>query len=250
MKIILATGADIKYISKSTPYLNSIEMNSNFDANYFIFVGDEKFDFNFNKIKPLRLRSINMSTNNSFKCVQEGNFIKSDGFDQLVNDEDIIFFTDGDMTLQRNLNKDDISLIKQIKDNDVYIGYNWSPNDNLLDEYYKLRPTNYYSNIFRYSIENIKCYNTGVLAMNKKTWLKLHNIYTEMFSEVDKMFGHYAKMQWLICFILGTKNFNIIEMGYDIHNHTHAPSPIGTKIDKNGIVTFDDKVVLFKHKWI
>ena len=258
MKIILATGCDIKYFNKSFSYLSSIQKNSNFDFNFLIFLGDEDinllcnddFKFNFNKIKVLTLKTKNLSTTNSFKCVQEGNFIKSDGFDNYVNNEDVIFFTDGDVTLQREISESEMDQLKNLKNNDVYIGYNFSPNDNLYDEYHRLRPTNYYSNLFSHDLKRIKCYNTGVIAMNKTTWKRLHELYTSMFSEADKMFTHYAKMQWLICFILGTNDFNIIEMGYHVHNHTHAPSPYGTKIDSNGIVTFNDKIVLFKHKWI
>ena len=63
------------------------------------------------------------------------------------------------------------------------------------------------------------------------------------------MFEHYAKQQWLISYIIGTENFNIIEMPYYIHNHKHYPSPVGTHQDNNGIVYYDNKVVLFKHKW-
>ena len=70
------------------------------------------------------------------------------------------------------------------------------------------------------------------------------------FDFVESAFGHYAKQQWLISFLIGTDNyFNIIEMGYEIHNHKHYPSPIGTTQDKNGNVYFDNKLVLFKHKW-
>lgn len=249
MKIILATGSDINYLNKSVNYLLSVEKNSNFDINYLVFLGKEKVNCEFKKIKILNLFPENLSTKNSFKCVQEGNFLKSEGFDENVNNEDIIFFTDGDMTLQRPLHSDEIDMIKKFKDDDVYIGYNFSPNDNLYDEYFRLNPTGKISNTFSSDFKKIKCYNTGVIAMNKKTWKKLHNFYTEMFCDVDPMFNHYAKMQWLICYILATKNFNIIEMGYDIHNHTHAPSPIGTSIDKNGIVQYNNKIVLFKHKW-
>jgi hypothetical protein len=64
------------------------------------------------------------------------------------------------------------------------------------------------------------------------------------------MFAHYAKQQWLISFLIGTReDYNIIEMPYHIHNHLHFPSPEGTIQDKNGDVFFNNKKVLFKHKW-
>ena len=38
--IILATGANASYMPKITAYLNSIKLNSNFDRNMLIFVGN------------------------------------------------------------------------------------------------------------------------------------------------------------------------------------------------------------------
>jgi hypothetical protein len=153
------------------------------------------------------------------------------------------------MWLQRPLTEEEVVTFKNFKDDDVYVGYNASPTDTLYNESLRLGIKNADSVFLRYDIDNIKIYNTGVLAMNKKTWLKLMNSYVANYPEIDSTFHHYAKQQWLISYIIGTQDYNIMEMGYDIHNHTHYSSPEGTKIDGNGIVTFEDKVVLFKHKW-
>jgi hypothetical protein len=104
--------------------------------------------------------------------------------------------------------------------------------------------------VSKYDWTKIKVYNTGVLAMNKLTWINLVNEYILLYPLIDSMFNHYAKQQWLISFIINTrKYYNVIEMSYDLHNHRHYPSPIGTKQESNGDVYFNDKLVLFKHKW-
>jgi hypothetical protein len=167
-----------------------------------------------------------------------------------LNEDDIIFFTDGDMTLQRNLTEEEKEYYKSFGDGDVYVGYNKHPDDNLLEEYYRLHPQISHEDVFSFDLSQIKVYNTGVLAMNKKTWGLITEKYGYYYSEINSLLSHYARQQWLLSFIFKIMDCNVIEMPYDIHNHTHYPSPEGTTIDEKGIVRYNDKIVLFKHKWI
>ena len=84
--------------------------------------------------------------------------------------------------------------------------------------------------------------------MNKKTWIKLMNQFIELYPLVNNTFHHYAKQQWLLSLLINTKGYNVYEMPYDIHNHLHYPSPVGTQQDSEGTVYYNNKVVLFKHK--
>lgn len=248
-KLILATGCNRSYLHKMSNYIKSIESNSNFDENYLMFLDNQPLNLPLNKIKIVNITFGEIERLNSIFCLQHGEFLKSKELFDLTNDDDIIFYTDGDMWLQRPLTEDEIVKFKGFKDNDVYVGYNASKTDTLRLESFRLGVINKESTYLNEDLDNIKVYNTGVLAMNKKTWLKLMSEYIIRYPEIESTFNHYAKQQWLISFIIGTQDYNIIEMGYDIHNHTHFESPKGTKIDDDGIVTFEDKVVLFKHKW-
>lgn len=259
-KIILCTGADKKYLSNIhfKNYLKSINQNSNFDQNILVYVGDDNngnVDAGYENINVCKISPDHIIALNPNNCIQHGEFIKADGFDSISGD-DVIVFTDGDMTLQRPLSSEELEFLKNLKDGDVYVGYNASPNDTLHDEFYRLLPYKKHDEVFdidlqKIDLKEIKVYNTGVLAMNKNTWAKLSGQYIELYHDnVDKIFKHYAKQQWLISFLLGIFNYNVIEMPYDIHNHTHYPSPIGTTIDENKVVRFNDKVVLFKHRWL
>jgi len=248
-KLILATGSNLNYLDKISIYLLSILEHSNFDANYLMFLGDHNVPLQSKKIKALKINLSDIECLNSVFCLQHGEFLKSKELMNETNDNDIIFFTDGDMTLQRPMSKDEIFKFRNFNDNDVYVGYNQSPSDTLYKESLRLRIKTHSKRYLKADIKNIKVYNTGVLAMNKKTWLKLMEEYIINFPEIDKTFHHYAKQQWLISYIIGTQDYNIIEMDYEIHNHTHYPSPKGTKIDENGVVYHNDKKVLFKHKW-
>lgn len=248
-KIILSTGSDLKYLKKIDPYLRTIEDKSNFDENYLIFLGEDDINLEFEKIRVSKISRSQIECLTYINCLQHGEFIKSKIIDENTSDDDVIFFTDGDMFLQRNLTDDEKYWLRDFKDGDVYVGYNASPTDTLLDEYRRLGPLDPIQDPFNIDLKSVKVYNTGVLAMNKRTWKKLFLEYIKLFAIIDRMLNHYAKQQWLISFIIGTMDFNIIEMPYDIHNHTHYASPEGTKIDEKGIVTFNDKIVLFKHKW-
>jgi len=255
-KLILATGSDDAYLDKIMPYLNSIENNSNFDLNFLIYLGHDDVNLTCKKIKTLKISSSIIESPNKNNCMQHGEFIKSDGFDELVADDDIVFFTDGDIILQRNLTEEELNKFRKLKDGDVFVGYNASPIDTLKDELARLYPVGILTRIFgilpkkfRTDLSKIKIYNTGVLVMNKRTWKSLLIEYHKLFPEVDRLLRHYAKQQWLLSFIVGTMNFNIIEMGYEIHNHRHYPSPVGTRVDANEVVYYNNKIVLFKHKW-
>jgi hypothetical protein len=253
-KLILATGSDINYLNKMNLYLGSIDRNSNFDKNVLIFVTDDgnvQINNTFQKIEVNKLLIGDIKSLNKNKCVQHGDFLNSKEFFDSTDDNDVIFFTDGDIELQRSLSEDEITNYKNFKDGDVYVGYNASPTDTLQDESTRLgRTRNLSPNIQNFDWDKIKVYNTGVLAMNKKTWKTLLNEYNRLFPDVNQMFHHYAKQQWLISYIIGTnKYFNVIEMSYDIHNHRHYPSPIGTHVDKDRNVYYNDKKVLFKHRW-
>jgi hypothetical protein len=246
-KLVLITGSDKKYINKIKPYLDSINTNSNFDLNFLVYLGDDVIE-TCDNVKVLKMQPNKYLYKNSINCLQHGEFIKSDGFDDLIMEDDVIVFTDGDMILQRNLSEDELMKFRNLKHGDVFIGYNESPNDDLLKEYNRLLPTGYKPMIFKTNLSKIKCYNSGVISATKSTFKKILHHYSELYGEIDKMMGYYAKQQWLISYIIGTENFNVIEMGYDIHNHTHFKKAEGSEIN-NKIVTYNDKVVLFKHKW-
>jgi hypothetical protein len=247
-KLILSTGSDSNYLSKIEPYLESILSNSNFDDNVLVYLSDNDVDSNNPKINVANISPLLISSPNKNNCLQHGEFLKSKYFDKYDNN-DVIFFTDGDMILQRELTENEQNVYRSLNNGDVYVGYNASPDDTLYDESFRLGKSNIMFPEFDFDWKNIKVYNTGVLGMNKETWLRLINDYQQLFPKVDQMFNHYAKQQWLISFIIGTMNYNIIEMPYEIHNHRHYPSPIGTTQDLEGNVFYNNKKVLFKHRW-
>lgn len=248
-KVVLATGSDFKYLKKIEPYLKSLELNSNFDENILVFLGNENFQLSEGKIKLAQQYPSTVKALSPINCTQHGEFIFAPYFENF-DDSDVIFYTDGDMYLQRNITDEEKNMYANLKNGDVYIGYNESPEDTLKNESTRLGYKNINFPEFDLDWSSIKVYNTGLIAMNKKTWRSLAKDYIPLYPLVDKMFSHYAKQQWLISFLINTRPYyNVIEMPYDIHNHRHYPSPSGTEQRDNGDVYFENKLVLFKHKW-
>lgn len=250
MKLILATGSDSNYLNRISGCLKSIEANSSFDENYLVYLQklDEYVAFVMPKVRTTFVNIDQIESLNKNNCIQHGEFMKAHYLESL-HDEDVVVFIDGDVEVQRALNQKEESILRSLKDDDVYVGYNAGVNDTLNDEYFRLGPSGNVHEVFNVNIENLKVYNTGVLAMNKKTWLKLSKRYIELFPYIDVMFSHYAKQQWLISFIIVTQ-MKVIEMDYTVHNHTHHGIVPGSRKDADGKVYYGEDLVLFKHRWI
>ena len=105
-RLILSTGSDINYLGKIQPYLNSISTHSNFDENILVFLNDSEIKLNNEKINVAHLSPSHIEVPNQNNCIQHGEFLKSNYFNKF-NDNDVIFFTDGDIIIQRNLTEEE-----------------------------------------------------------------------------------------------------------------------------------------------
>lgn len=245
MKKILVTGATENYYNTIVPYLKSIHINSNFDENILITLDFKKQEFN--KVKNYFLSNDFVINKNQNNCLQHGEFLKSEQFNNL-KDEDIICFTDGDIILQRSLDNGEISLIESLRDNDVLIQYNANDKDNLLDEYYRLgalKSHQLFEKEFESDLIKIPCYNTGVIICNLKTWNIIQKKYSEYFPEMKHFFSHYAKQQWILSYIIN-QNLNPILMGYSMHSHYHH-GRIPETLFLNNESFYKNKKILFSH---
>jgi hypothetical protein len=247
-ELILITGADYKYLSAINRYIESINKNSNFDKNYLVYLKDDQdLKIDYNRVKVSTVSKDEIESLTVIRCLQHGEFLKSNLMHE-IGDSDIIFFTDGDVFLQRGMHDDEITFLRKMSDDDIYVGYNASRNDTLKDEYYRLTPNeNKIDFIDGLDLSKFKVYNTGIVAMNKKTWNKVCKSYNIKFNEINNKFEHYAKQQWLLSLIFTTEGYNIIEMDYDIHNHNIYGIVPGTTY-KDNLVYFNNKKCLFRHK--
>lgn len=238
-KIILATACTDNYIPKIKPYLQSIDIESNFDENIVLTV-DCQTEFSFNKIKNYFLANSLIQTKNSNNCLQHGEFLKSDIFNS-YNDDDYICFTDGDIIMQRGLTDQERKKILSLNDDDVFVQYNANTKDNLFDESYRIKPLVDIDTNF----STLPCYNTGVVICNIRTWKKIEFLYSIIFPIVKNIFQHYAAQQWTISYIID-KTMNAHICDYSFHMHHHHGRIKGDSYKDNKIY-FNNNLVLFAH---
>ena len=74
-KLILATGSDNSYLNKVTSYLNSIEINSNFDLNFLIYLGYDDIHLNYEKIKTLKISPSIIESPSQINCINTVNLL-------------------------------------------------------------------------------------------------------------------------------------------------------------------------------
>jgi hypothetical protein len=253
MKKILVTGATDNYYPYIIEYLLSIDKNSNFDDNVLITLDFHQDSFS--RVKHCYLDNALVENKNPNNCLQHGEFIKCDYF-QNLEEEDIICFTDGDVFLQRGLSEEEISKINSLQDDEVLVQWNLPHGGTLLDEYHQLSSENerlglstidykVIENDLNIILRDFSCFNTGVMIANLKTWKKIKGYYSVYYPQLKDIFAHYAKQQWILSFILG-KYLKPILMDYSSHVHYHLGRTSGTTFVDSEIY-YENKKVLFNH---
>lgn len=248
MKTHLITGATQNYLSTIRPYLKTIEHNSNFDNNILMCVGfNKKIENNSKKINLLYLEFNEIQSLGDVGCIQHGEFLNHPYFDA-VEDEDIICFTDGDVLLQRPLHANEIKTIKKLTNLQVLIGINSFDGETLFDEYKKLTPRISYEELDRQLggiPSTYKVYNGGVIIANKYTWKIIRNEYVKLHNIMDKAFVNYARIQWLLCFVIN-KYAKPILMSEELHTHFHAGPRKNSKFI-NDQIYINNNLCAFSH---
>lgn len=240
-QIILATATTNNYIPKIVEYLYSIQKNSNFDHNILITLDCEyNISQDLNKIQTAYLSNSLVSTKNPNNCLQHGDFLKTDIFNKF-DDKDYICFTDGDIIMQRGLTDEEKNSIMSLKDDQIMVQYNASEQDNLFDESSRIIPKCEIDNSF----SKYKCYNTGVMICNIKTWKKLESMYRIVYPIVKNLFSHYAAQQWTLSYIINLM-MSAIVLDYSFHTHHHFGIISGNVI-KNNMIYHQNNLVLFAH---
>lgn len=244
--IILATGANASYMPKITAYLNSIKLNSNFDRNILIYVGNEQLPELNIECYRLRQEAIGAPAQNA--CVQHGDWLNADGLQ--LEESDVVVFTDGDMFVQRGMSDKERGALEKLGDGDVMVGANQFEGQTLLQEAHNLGFTGKpWAGMQDEKTWRTPVFNTGCIAANVATWRKLYNQYRSHWQEFAGCFQHYAKQQWLISYLINTGGYRVKKMQYTFHLHNHGsamPSGSFWSVGKNAL-TYNGETVLFRH---
>ncbi len=177
-------------------------------------------------ISFVRMCSKDVRAPNPNGCLQHGAFVEGLVSTAGLRDEDYVIFTDSDMTVQRPFTDDEID---RLLVGEVFSAMNWHPQETLAEELPALQPTvpaHAVSQAFP-GIERLLCFNTGVLGATIRDWRRLLSLYVRRYPLVASYMQHYARQQWLLCWLLQTQGFRMIDPNSDfvrtVHTHGHEP---------------------------
>lgn len=147
--------------------------------------------------------------------------------------------------MQRGFSPEEEETLSNLQTGEVWVGWNRDENDTLLEEakrlgFRKRVPT-------RYNDLSLPVYNTGVIAGTRHTFKLLSELYMANWQVINATFIHYAKMQWLISWAIGThKELRAKVMPKTFHSHGHY-EPTGCDII-DGKAYYQRELVLFRHR--
>jgi len=164
---------------------------------------------------------------NPNKCLQHGAFIPTLQESMGLDETDYVIFTDSDITVQRALRADEEE--EFLSKGRVFVATNWNDAESLLDEAAALQPTvppaligNAFPNHNR-----MQCFNTGVLGATVADWKRLLKPYKMYYPFVAQTFGHYARQQWLLSWLIHSLKMDRFDTQSNfvrsIHAHGHEP---------------------------
>lgn len=249
-KIIIATGITENYIPRAAAYFSSLVR----------FERDRTaiFTVNFTPEMPEPGEPTHIVPVDYSKCLQQPKWmLQSGGFTVFAppdwDDNTIIIFTDADAVLQRPLDDEEIeSIVFGCLDGGVMIGRNKpDPTQTLANESLDLFPKFSDPHEIERRFPNqahFLCKNTGMVIATLGTWRKLYAHYCVLWPRIDETWGHYACVQWGICYVVQKfAGLHLVDIPLSLHAHGHLGPQIGVTIDADGIARADGKVIFFRH---
>jgi len=222
--ICLIAGFNKGYLQKSMAYLETMNQFSNVKNVIMTLDFDIDSDLRkrFDRITFIRINSGQIKSPNPNKCMQHGGFLEGIDF---LSDDSVIIFTDTDITLQRPFNESELQLLRDCRDDDVFVNLNLSEEAVLLDETEGLDPniTNDELVVKYPEFARFRSYNTGVFVANYRTYKKVYQKYNEYWPDFSPLFDAYVKQQLLLCYII-QKYFRIRQLSDVIHSHAYSVS--------------------------
>jgi len=249
IKLVCSTTED--YLEKTKPYLQTVNNLSKAENVIMTvdFIPDVTF---FAELPHISWAKISHDENEGAPegthSIQHGSFIDkvSD------NDNDVLIYTDCDIVMQRPFSDVELLYFSTLPHNSVAVGWNSGPHEKLIHEALRLNMKMGVEELQSLWGDNVltePCFNIGVLAARKSTWRLMYNKYMEKWSAVGNTFGHRARQQWLMCWVMAELGLDRKIMPYWMHTHAHYGLPRGTVVYGNGIAGHQDRIILFRHRF-
>jgi len=159
----------------------------------------------------------------------------------------VILFTDSDIIMQRGFAMHERAMLDSLIPGEVAIGINQFRGATLADERPALAPLcgeDELSRLFP-GWRDFRIWNTGAVAARLSTWRELYAAYIERHEAIEACFANAARVQWLICYIVG-RYMTHVELPQTIHSHGHCGIPEGVEI-ADGVAKYKNTTVVLRH---
>jgi hypothetical protein len=244
----IVTASNAGYIERIKPYLESLSRHSQIPAT-LVCVGDFVFDPHLPGVDSVMLtRQENYGAPLDTESPQHGAWL------QVVPGEpdDVAIFTDGDIVMQRPFSARELDWLASLDDNTIAAGYNSGPDETLAVEGARLFPRFPLEAIGRrfdaVDIFTTPCYNIGVMAARRSVYQRIYDAYMPLWETVSEAFGHMARQQWLVCYVIAALGIRVDVTPYSWHANGHYGMPPGCRYGPGGLLYAGDDVVLMRHK--
>ena len=192
--------------------------------------------------KSKEIDSFYMPYKKPFNCQQQGQVV-----DFISIKNDTLLMVDVDAFFQRDFNEKERSLIENLSENQIAIGYNWSPDQTASSEYEALKPKSPPDkDMFFKDWESTKIYNFGVVAAKKKVWKRLKKLYESVYPEWSKRFENWRCCQMIACFCVRNLGLEVVLLDRHFHSH-HVDENTESYNIKNNKLYYQNMEVLIAH---
>jgi hypothetical protein len=249
--VLWACSSDIKYKDKAKPYLESL-VKSGITPTHLTVDWTPTSDASITGVEYVPISSGSFLAPSPINCLQHGDFLS-----RVPADRDVIVFTDCDIVCQRPLYESEQWQLEVIKEGQVWCSHNNGEGDSLLHEAIRLQPYKTLDEVFttfkgsRHPMY-MPIYNTGVLAMHKKTYQMVFENYRTNWPKIDGLMKGYAKQQWLLSYLFTEMGLDVRIWDESFHSHgcfnTVRPVPRRFKKDESGLYA-NSSFVLLRHNW-
>ncbi len=174
-------------------------------------------------------------------CIQHGSWLPHlpAGLD------DVVVFTDGDVTMQRPLTPDERGMLLDWPEGAIGIGPNAGPDDTLAHEAHRIGLRG--GDLLWGGPDAPPCGNAGVLVARRRTWLELWAADLAALEEVRPLVAHRAMQQWILNLAIERVGRRVV-LPYSFHAHRHFGIPPGCE-DRDGVAFYGGERVLLAHHW-
>lgn len=233
----LVTGCNAGYLQRMQSSLYSLDQHADFPVSR-IAVGFSNHDW------TTLTAEQNAGAPEGTECIQHGSFLK------VVKGkaDEVLLYADGDVVMQRPLDDDERGLLA-LKHGQALVGWNGGPHETLAVEAGRLGV----ANSVQWAMQEWgltdpvpPIYNVGMLAMTRKTWRQVYNLYMQRWEQACQTFTHMARQQWLISYCIDALGLDVTIMPWHLHAHGHFGLKPG--MERRGIdIYHDGRLAAFRH---